>query len=133
MVLLRRGRTLSYITLGDNDGEGAAAILAGTLAGSIAQLGIVIAALLVVIMPVLGRAKRKVADGLESSALRADATQTDLCTYLSAIVLGGLALNTLLGWWWAVPVAALLVPPIREKEGFEVLRANTVCDACRLH
>ena len=92
--------------------------------------GIIVAALSVVIMPLLARGKRSVAIGLGSRALRADATQTDLCMYLSAIVLGGLVLNALFGWWWADPVAALLMTPIIAREGFDGLRGEPTCDDC---
>ena len=85
-------------------------------------IGIVIAALSVVTMPILARQKRAVAIALGSRALEADATQTDLCMYLSAILLVGLLLNALLGWWWADPVAALIMVPIIAKEGIEGLR-----------
>ena len=91
-------------------------------------LGIVIAALSLVVMPLLARAKRKVARGLSSRALAADATQTTLCTYLSAILLGGLALNALLGWWWADPVAALAMVPIIGNEGVEALSGHAYCE-----
>lgn len=91
--------------------------------------GIVIAALSVVIMPLLARAKRRVATALGSHALRADAMQTQICTYLSAILLVGLGLNALFGWWWADPVAALAMIPIIIKEGLEGLRGET-CDDC---
>ncbi|HVD04791.1 MAG TPA: hypothetical protein VNB89_02185, partial [Gemmatimonadaceae bacterium] len=57
-------------------------------------------------------------------ALVAEARQTSLCAYLSAIVLGGLALNAVLGWWWADPVAALFMVPIIAKEGFDGLRGE---------
>src|SRR5215213_9876146 len=70
-------------------------------------------------MPLLVRAKRKVARGIKSAALMADSKQTELCTYLSAILLGGLLLNALFGWWWADPVAALVMVPIIVKEGIE--------------
>jgi len=59
----------------------------------------------VVVMPVLARAKRRVAYAQSSGALEADATQTSLCAYLSVIVLAGVGLNAALGWWWADPVA----------------------------
>lgn len=91
-------------------------------------IGIVLAAVSVIIMPMLVRAKRKVARGINSGALMADSKQTELCTYLSAILLIGLGLNTLLGWWWADPVAALMMVPIITKEGIEGLRGETCCD-----
>ena len=94
-------------------------------------IGIVIAALSVIVMPILARAKRRVAIALDSRALRADASQTDLCMYLSVIVLGGLALNAVLGWWWADPVAAIAMTPIIAREGIEGLRAEDSCDSCR--
>jgi divalent metal cation (Fe/Co/Zn/Cd) transporter len=93
--------------------------------------GIIIAALSVVIMPVLARAKRQVGIRLGSRALTADAMQTSLCTWLSAIVLVGLGLNALFGWWWADPVAAICMTPIIAKEGIEGLRGEDHCDDCR--
>jgi divalent metal cation (Fe/Co/Zn/Cd) transporter len=66
-------------------------------------------------MPLLARAKRRVAEGIDSAAMRADSRQTDFCTYLSAILLGGLLLNALLGWWWADPVAGIVMVPIIAK------------------
>ena len=91
-------------------------------------VGIVLAAVSLVIMPLLVRAKRKVARGIKSSALMADSKQTELCTYLSGILLLGLLLNALFGWWWADPVAALIMVPIIAKEGIEALRGETCCD-----
>lgn len=92
-------------------------------------VGIGIAALSLVVMPILARAKRKVAANLDSRAMHADSRQTDLCAYLSAILLGGLILNAIFGWWWADPVAALIMVPIIAKEGIEALRGET-CDDC---
>ena len=92
--------------------------------------GISIAAASVVIMPLLARAKRRVGVRLGSRALTADAMQTSLCTWLSAIVLLGVGLNALLGWWWADPVAALCMTPIIAKEGIEGLRGEDHCDDC---
>jgi divalent metal cation (Fe/Co/Zn/Cd) transporter len=86
-------------------------------------LGIVILALSVIIMPVLARAKRRIAVQLDSRALKADAKQTSLCAYLSVIALIGVLLNALLGWWWADPFAALAMVPIIAKEGIEGIRA----------
>ena len=94
-------------------------------------VGIILAAVSLVIMPLLVRAKRKVARAINSNALMADSKQTELCTYLSAILLGGLLLNALLGWWWADPAAALVMVPIIIKEGIEALRGESCCeDAC---
>lgn len=91
-------------------------------------VGIILAAVSLVVMPVLVRAKRKVARSIKSGALMADSKQTELCTYLSAILLVGLLLNALLGWWWADPVAALIMVPLIANEGIEALRGETCCD-----
>lgn len=93
-------------------------------------VGIVLAAVSLVVMPLLVRAKRRVAAAIGSRALAADATQTALCTYLSAILLGGLLLNALVGWWWADPVAALVMGPIIVREGLEGLRGERCEDEC---
>lgn len=95
--------------------------------------GIILALVSLVVMPLLVRAKRKVARGISSKALMADSKQTELCTSLSAILLGGLLLNALLGWWWADPVAALVMVPIIAKEGIEALRGETCCDEGACH
>jgi divalent metal cation (Fe/Co/Zn/Cd) transporter len=94
-------------------------------------VGIALSALSLVVMPLLARAKRGVAADLNSRALKADSRQTDICAYLSAILLGGLLLNALFGWWWADPVAALVMLPIIAGEGVETLRGEQCCDdAC---
>jgi len=90
--------------------------------------GIILAVTSLVVMPLLSRSKRKVARGIRSGALMADSKQTELCTYLSAILLAGLLLNALVGWWWADPVAALIMVPIIVKEGIGGLRGETCCD-----
>jgi divalent metal cation (Fe/Co/Zn/Cd) transporter len=90
-------------------------------------VGIALAALSLAVMPLLARAKRRVAAEISSRALQADSRQTDICTYLSAILLGGLIMNALFGWWWADPVAALVMAPIVVKEGVEALRGETCC------
>jgi divalent metal cation (Fe/Co/Zn/Cd) transporter len=96
-------------------------------------VGIALSVLSLVVMPLLARAKRRVAADLNSRALRADSRQTDICAYLSAILLGGLLLNALFGWWWADPVAALVMVPIIAKEGVEALRGETCCDEGACH
>jgi len=89
----------------------------------------VVAVLSLIVMPWLARQKRKAAGTLNSSALHADSRQTSLCAYLSAILLGGLLLNTVLGWWWADPVAGLAMVPIIANEGRHALRGET-CPDC---
>lgn len=70
-------------------------------------LGITLLVISLIVMPILARSKRRVAAQIKSRALEADSRQTDLCVYLSAISLGGRALNAAFGWWWADPIAAL--------------------------
>jgi divalent metal cation (Fe/Co/Zn/Cd) transporter len=91
-------------------------------------VGIALAALSLIVMPLLARAKRRVASQISSSALHADSRQTIICAYLSAILLGGLLLNALLGWWWADPLAALAMAPFIAREGTDALRGRTCCD-----
>ena len=96
---------------------------------AVSYIGICIAALSLVVMPLLARAKRRVATDIHSHALEADARQSDLCAYLSAILLAGLVLNAIFGWWWADPVAGLVMLPIIAKEGVDALRGKA-CDDC---
>ncbi|MBA2502173.1 MAG: cation transporter [Pyrinomonadaceae bacterium] len=91
------------------------------------HVGIGLATLSLIVMPLLARAKRRVAVSLKSRALEADSRQTDICAYLSAILLAGLGMNALFGWWWADPVAGLVMIPIIAKEGIEALRGETCC------
>jgi len=90
-------------------------------------LGIMLACVSLIVMPLLSRAKRRVAANLDSPAMVADAKQTEFCAYLSAILLGGLLLNAISNVWWADPVAALIMVPIIAKEGVGGLRGNTCC------
>ena len=89
--------------------------------------GIIIACASLVVMPLLSRAKRRVGAQLKSAAMNADAKQSEFCTYLAAILLGGLLLNTVAGLWWADPISALIMVPIIAKEGLEGLRGDTCC------
>jgi divalent metal cation (Fe/Co/Zn/Cd) transporter len=91
-------------------------------------VGLVVLVLSVLIMPALSRAKRRVARALQSRALEADAAQTSLCAYLSVIALAGVGLNAALAWWWADPVAGLLMVPIITREGIEGVRGEADCD-----
>jgi len=92
------------------------------------RIGMALAVLSLIVMPLLARAKRRVAARLGSAALRADSRQTDICAYLSAILLGGLLLNAWLGWWWADPVAALAMVPLIAGEGIEAVQGKTCGD-----
>ena len=96
---------------------------------SVSYFGIVFSILCLIVMPLLARAKRRIAVRLNSGAMKADSKQSSLCGYLAAILLCGLALNALFGWWWADPVAALVMLPIIIKEGVEGLRGET----CNCH
>jgi divalent metal cation (Fe/Co/Zn/Cd) transporter len=91
-------------------------------------VGIVLAALSLIVMPVLVRFKRRIARQLGSGALEAEARQTKVCAYLSAILLAGLGLNAWVGWWWADPVAGLSMVPLIVWEGLEAVRGRTCCD-----
>lgn len=93
-------------------------------------LGILIAAGSLVVMPLLARAKHRVAWQLGSGALRAEARQTEICVVLSAILLGGLVAHAVAGWWWADPVAALAMAPLIAGEGIRALRGQATCARC---
>ena len=92
---------------------------------SVVGLGILV--LSAFVMPVLARAKRRVAVALGSRSLEAEAMQTSICAYLSVIALAGVALNTFAGLWWADPIAALAMVPIIAKEGLEGFGAEADC------
>jgi divalent metal cation (Fe/Co/Zn/Cd) transporter len=89
--------------------------------------GIVIAALSLVIMPVLSWLQRRAGRELGSRTAVADSKQTLLCTYLSAVLLAGLVLNSTLGWWWADAGAALVIAAIAIREGINAWRGDICC------
>jgi divalent metal cation (Fe/Co/Zn/Cd) transporter len=91
-------------------------------------VGIALAAVSLVVMPVLARAKRRLAPALGSRAQAAEANQTPLCALMSAVVLVGLAANALLGWWWADPVAALGMSYLLVREGLQAWAGDDCCD-----
>jgi divalent metal cation (Fe/Co/Zn/Cd) transporter len=93
-------------------------------------IGMVIAALSLVLMPILARAKARLGAPLGSQAVVAEARQTELCAWLSGVVLVGLAANAWLGWWWADPVAAIGVAIIAGLEGLRSWRADALEDTC---
>ncbi len=92
--------------------------------------GIGLAVVSLVVMPLLARAKRRVGEQMGSRAVTADATETTLCMWLSAILLVGLGLNALFGWWWADPLAGLCIVYIAGREGIEHWRADELDDCC---
>ena len=91
-------------------------------------VGLVLAAVSLLVMPLLAWAKRRTGQELGSPVLVADSTETALCSYLSAILLGGLVLNATLGWWWADPLAAVGIAVLAIREGREAWRGEVCCD-----
>ncbi|HEY3715609.1 MAG TPA: cation transporter [Jatrophihabitantaceae bacterium] len=91
--------------------------------------GIVLAAVSLVVMPVLSAAQRRAGRQLGSASAVSDSKQTLLCTYLSAVLLLGLAANSLLGWSWADPAAGLIIAAVAVREGVEAWRGEACCVA----
>ena len=92
--------------------------------------GVILAAVSLAVMPVIARAKRRVAPILGSQAAVAEAAKTDLCTALSAALLVGLGLNLVFGWWWADPAAALVIAMIAAYGAVATWRAPSLADTC---
>ncbi|MBU8819074.1 cation transporter [Mycolicibacterium goodii] len=92
-------------------------------------IGIALAALSLVIMPVLSYAQRRAGRELGSLSAVADSKQTLLCTYLSAALLVGLLLNSIFGWSWADPIAGLVIAAVAVREGLEAWKGDTCCSA----
>jgi divalent metal cation (Fe/Co/Zn/Cd) transporter len=93
-------------------------------------LGIGLAAFTAPTMPLLAIVKRRVANRLHSAAAVKEASQTQLCAYLSVALLIGLLANALAGWWWADPTAALVIAAVAIREGRQSWRGEGCCDAC---
>jgi len=93
-------------------------------------VGMAVAALSLLVMPWLARAKRRLAPALGSRAVEADAAQTDICAWLSAVLLAGLGANALLGWWWADPLAAIGIAALAAVEARRTWRAESLEDTC---
>nr|WP_280250063.1 cation transporter [Nocardia abscessus] len=104
-------------------------VLAGIGEAQHSPIGIGLAAASLVIMPVLSTAQRRTGRELGSASAVADSKQTLLCTYLSAVLLVGLLLNSLFGWSWADPIAALAIAAIAVKEGLNAWKGDTCCPA----
>jgi len=101
--------------------------LAGVGAARHSTAGIVLAAVSLLVMPVLSAAQRRTGRQLGSASAVADSKQTLLCTYLSGVLLVGLAANSLLDWSWADPVAGLVIAAVAVKEGREAWRGDACC------
>ena len=117
----------SFFALAAYVGVEAARVLLGAGEAERSTVGIALVALSVVVMPFLSLAQRRAGRELGSASAVADSKQTLLCTYLSAAVLLGLALNAALGWWWADPVAALAVAVLAVREGRNAWRGDLCC------
>jgi divalent metal cation (Fe/Co/Zn/Cd) transporter len=89
--------------------------------------GVVLAAVSLVVMPVLSAAQRRTGRELGSASAVADSRQTLLCTHLSAVLLAGLLLNAVLNWWWADPAVALAIAAVAAKEGRTAWRGEHCC------
>ena len=90
-------------------------------------VGIVLAALSLLVMPFLSHAQRRAGRELGSASAVADSKQTLLCTYLSGVLLVGLLLNSLFGWYWADPLVALVIAAVALKEGRDAWRGEHCC------
>jgi divalent metal cation (Fe/Co/Zn/Cd) transporter len=101
--------------------------LTGAAEAAHSSVGIGLAALSLLVMPVLSYAQRRAGREFGSASAVADSKQTLLCTYLSAVLLTGLVANATLGWWWADPVAALVIAAVAVKEGREAWRGDACC------
>ena len=101
--------------------------LAGAAEAGHSTVGIVLAAVSLAVMPGLSYAQRRAGRELGSASAVADSKQTLLCTYLSAVLLVGLGLNSLFGWSWADPVAALVIAAVAVKEGRDAWRGDACC------
>lgn len=104
--------------------EGVRDLLTGNEAGE-STVGIVLAGVSLVVMPLLAWAKLRTGRELGNPVIMADSTETALCAYLSAILLGGLVLNATYGWWWADTLAAFGIAALALREGLEAWRGET--------
>ncbi|MFJ8314116.1 MULTISPECIES: cation transporter [unclassified Streptomyces] len=118
---------VSFFALAAYVGVDAVRSLAGSGKAGHSLPGIVLAAASLVVMPFLSAAQRRAGRELGSASAVADSKQTLLCTYLSGVLLAGLLANTLLGWSWADPIAALVIAAVAVKEGWDAWRGDGCC------
>jgi divalent metal cation (Fe/Co/Zn/Cd) transporter len=95
-------------------------------------VGVTLAAVSLIVMPLLSAAQRRAGRELGSASAVADSKQTLLCTYLSTAVLVGLGANMVLGWWWADPVVALAIAAVAVNEGRDAWRGDACCAPTRV-
>ncbi|GAB7189908.1 cation transporter [Kineococcus sp. NUM-3379] len=118
---------LSFFALAAWVAADAVRTLTGSGEADPSRTGIVLAALSLLVMPLLSTAQRRAGRELHSASAVADSRQTMLCTYLSAVLLVGLVLNAALGWSWADPVAALVIAGLAVQEGRAAWRGEGCC------
>ncbi len=121
---------LSFLALAGYVGLDAASRLVNGERPEASVVGIALTAVSLAIMPFLARAKRRLAPALGSRAQEAEANQTRLCAYMSAVVLAGLLANQAFSWWWADPVAALAIAALALVEAVRTWRADSLADTC---
>ena len=121
---------LSFYLLAAYVGVEAVRTLAAVDHPKVSWIGIGLAAFTAPTMPLLAIAKRRLGRQLSSSATVKEASQTQLCAYLSVALLVGLGANAVLGWWWADPATALVIAAVAVKEGRASWRGEGCCDAC---
>jgi divalent metal cation (Fe/Co/Zn/Cd) transporter len=120
----------SFFVLGAYVGAEAVRALVAENHADTSWVGVGLAAFTAPTMPLLAIVKRRVGRKLNSAATVKEASQTQLCAYLSVALLIGLLANALLGWWWADPAAALVIAAVAFNEGRESWRGEGCCDAC---
>ncbi len=125
-----RAIAVSFVALGTYVGVESIRDLLGAARPDASTVGIVMAALSLMVMPFLARAKRALAPALGSAAAVADAKQTNLCAWLSAILLVGLGANSALGWWWADPLAGVGIAALALVEARHTWTADSLEDTC---
>jgi divalent metal cation (Fe/Co/Zn/Cd) transporter len=125
-----RAVAISFFALGAYVGIEALRGLAAGDHPDASTVGVVLAAVSLMVMPFLARAKRQVAPILGSQAQAAEANQTQLCAVLSGVLLVGLLANGVLGWWWADGLAAVGIAVLATREGLQTWRAESLADTC---